>query len=361
VIVVGIDPHKKTHTAVAVDAVTGAIVGETTVRCDEGGRGQLVHWARGLDPDRTFAIEDCRHVSGRLERFLLVRGERVRRVPPKLTAGARRSGRARGKSDPIDATAVALAALREPDLPEASLAGPDHDVRLLLDHREDLVGERTRIQGRLRWHLHDLDLALEIPPKALDRRVWLDRLEAALNLLPASVQRRISLDLVVRCRELSAGIDALEREIASSMESLCPELLSVPGCGGLTAARILGETGGVSRFRDEGRFAMHAGVAPLPVSSGQTQRHRLNRQGNRQLNAALHRIAITQARIHEPAIAFLARKQAEGMSKREALRCLKRHLARVIFRTLRQSEQNQRMRVVEVEFGVEPSALSASA
>ncbi len=357
----GIDPHKKTHTAVAVDAATGLVVAETTVGCDEGGRGRLLEWARIHDAERVFAIEDCRHVSGRLERHLLARGERVVRVPPKLMARARRTTRSRGKSDPIDAAAVALAALREPDLPEARLEGPDHDVRLLLDHRDDLVQERTKIQGRLRWHVHDLDLALEIPPKALDRRVWLDRLADALCTLPPSVPRRIALDLVVRCRELTSSIDALEREISSLMDALGPELLAVPGCGALTAARLLGETGGAARFRDEGRFAMHAGVAPLPVSSGQSQRHRLSRQGNRQLNAALHRIAITQSRIHEPARAFLAKKHAEGMSKREALRCLKRHLARVVFRALQEMERNQSLRVVEVDFTVEPAAFAATA
>lgn len=129
-IVVGIDPHMKTHTAVALDAATGRSIGERTVNCSGDGHDELLSWARGLGPDRYFAIEDCRHVSGRLERHLLPRGERVVRVPPKMMAGARASARTYGKSDPIDAACVARAALREPHLPEASLSGPEQDVRL---------------------------------------------------------------------------------------------------------------------------------------------------------------------------------------------------------------------------------------
>ena len=360
-IVVGIDPHMKTHTAVAVDARTGRVAAETTIPCDEGGRAKLLSWARQLDDERTFAIEDCRHVSSRLERFLLGRGESVKRVPPKLMARERRASRTYGKSDPIDAAAVAAAALREPSLPEASLSGTEREVRLLIDHREDLVAERNRIQSRLRWHLHELEVGLYIPPNSLRRASWLARTEAALRDLPHTVQSRIALDLVERCRELTVAADALEREIVSLMQVLAPELLAIPGCGALTAARIVGETGGVARFGDDAKFAMHAGAAPLPASSGQSYRHRLNRQGNRQLNAALHRIAVTQMRVHPPAQAFIERKRSEGMSTREALRCLKRHLARVVFRALSEMERASANRVVTVEFAVEPTGIALGA
>ncbi|MDA3935693.1 MAG: transposase, partial [Actinomycetota bacterium] len=188
-IVIGIDPHMKTHTAVALDTVTGRSVGERTVNSSEAGHDELLRWARNLGPDRHFAIEDCRHVSGRLERFLLPRGERVVRVPPKMMAGARHSARTYGKSDPIDAACVARAALREPGLPEACLCGPEHDVRLLTDHRDDLVKERARVQKRLRWHCHDLEVELDLPPRVLDRYVWLDRLEGALRTPPESTRR----------------------------------------------------------------------------------------------------------------------------------------------------------------------------
>lgn len=333
-IVVGIDPHKKTHTAVAVDGTTGAEVATATVKARARGHDRLLSWARSLDQQRLFAVEDCRHVSGNLQRFLLARGERMKPVPPKLMAGARRGARTRGKSDPIDARAVAQAALRHPELPDAHLAGVERDVRLLLDHREDLVTERTRMQNRLRWHLHDLDPDYVVPTGGLDRWVWLDRTESHLGAMEQGVQVRIALDEVRRIRELTGEASRLQRELETLMRLVAPELLSIPGCASLTAAKLLGETGGVRRFRSEAAFALHAGTGPLEVSSGDRQRHRLNRSGNRQLNTALHRIAVTQKRIHPPAHAFLERKQREGKSTREALRCLKRHLARLVYKTL---------------------------
>jgi transposase len=332
--VVGIDPHKATHTAVALNGATGAEVARLTIKARHPGHERLLRWARSLDGDVLFAVEDCRHVSGGLQRFLLSRGERMVPVPPKLMAGARRGARTRGKSDPIDARAVAQAALRHPDLPAAHLAGVEREVRLLLDHREDLVAERTRVQNRLRWNLHDLDPDLAIPRGGLDRYVWLDRVRVHLQGVQASVQVRVALEQVEHVRELTRVAKALERELTTLVRLLAPELLAIRGCAALTAAKLLGETGGVRRFRSEAAFAMHAGASPLEVSSGERQRHRLNRSGNRRLNAALHRIAVTQKRIHPPAQAFLERKRGEGQDEREALRCLKRHLARSIYKTM---------------------------
>jgi transposase len=340
--VIGIDPHKQTHSAAAVERATGEVRGKRTVVARERGQGELLCWARSLDPERVWALEDCRHVSARLERFLLARGERVVRVPPGRMAGARKGGRERGKSDAIDALAVARAFLREPDLPVAVLAGSEREIRLLHDHREDLVCERTRIQNRLRWHLHDLDPALEIPAGALDRYVRLDRLAAWLSGQDeGSAQVRIARELVARCRELTRRINELQRELETLLACEAEELLELVGCGTLTAAKLVGEIAGVDRFAGDAKLAKHSGTAPLPASSGEVVRHRLNRKGNRQLNCALHRIAVTQARMHPPARAYLERKQAEGKSRREALRCLKRHLARTVYRALRAMEERK--------------------
>jgi hypothetical protein len=183
-----------------------------------------------------------------------------------MMAGARDSARHYGKSDPIDAACVARAALREPGLPEARLCGPEHDIRLLTDHRDDLVEERAKIQTRLRWHCHDLELPLVLPPRVLDRYVWLDRLEAELRALPASIRQRIALDELARCRELTVCVRTLEREIRDLAQVLVPELLAFPGCSAIGAAHLVGETAGVSRFGGESAFAMHNGTAPLPVS-----------------------------------------------------------------------------------------------
>jgi transposase len=341
VIVIGVDPHKATHTAAAVHAGLGELRGERTVKARQAGHEQLLDWARGLGDERRWALEDCRHVSVSLERFLLRSGEQVVRVPPKLMAGARRGARERGKSDAIDALAVARAFLREPELPVARLDGPEREIRLLVDHRDDLVAERTRLQQRLRWHLHELVPELELPAGCLDRRAWLERIARRLARYEQTVQVRICRELVARCRELSRRADELQRQIAALVRAHAPALLELPGCGVLTAAKLVGETAGAGRFSDEAKLAMHAGAAPLPASSGARQRHRLSRSGNRQLNCALHRIAVTQGRVHPPAQVYLARKERDGHSRKEALRCLKRHLARVVYRTLRAIEEEK--------------------
>jgi len=159
-------------------------------------------------------------------------------------------------------------------------------------------------------------------------------LERRLGVYEDTVLVRVALDEIVRIRELTLKARELEREIKVRMRMIAPSLLAVPGCAELTAGKIFGEVAGVDRFRSDAALALHAGAAPLEASSGERSRHRLNRRGNRQLNAALHRIAVTQLRIHEPAKLYVKRKMAEGKTKREALRCLKRHLARVVFNAL---------------------------
>jgi transposase len=334
VIVVGVDPHKQTHTGVAVTTL-GELKGELTVNARPKGHALLLSWARELSRQRVFALEDCRHVSGALERFLIGRGERVVRVPPKLMGEARRGARSFGKSDSIDAVAVARAALREPGLPEAHLEGPARDIQLLVDHRDDLVAERTRIQNRLRWHLHDLDPALDEQASRLERsHKRIEQLRRRLARREQTAQVRVCRDLVLSLKTLSGDVKALEGELELLLGRHATALLDLPGCGTLTAAKLVAEVAGVERFSDDSKLAKLAGVAPLDASSGKQRRHRLNRKGNRQLNCALHRIAVTQGRVHAPAREFLARKQAEGKSRREALRCLKRHLARVVFKLL---------------------------
>jgi len=157
-IVLGADMHKGSHTLAAVAAAKGELLGDKTVQVGDRGFAAALDWARGLGAERVWALEDCRHVSGAFERFLLVHGERVVRVATRLMAGARRGGRERGKSDLIDAIAIARAALREgvDRLPVAELAGVELDIRLLVDHRERLVRMRTALNNDLLWHLHDL-------------------------------------------------------------------------------------------------------------------------------------------------------------------------------------------------------------
>lgn len=331
-VVVGIDPHKHSHTAVAVDD-NGRELGHITVGNTSAELIRLMTWAQRLPGARRWAVEDCRHVAGALLRALTRGGQAVVMVPPKLMAQARASARTRGKSDPIDALAVARAALREPTLPEAHLDKQALEIRLLLDHREDLVTERTRMINRLQWHVHDLEIELA-PGAAWNRIVVLDRLRGRLGQLDGGVRVEIAVELIEQIIALTRRIGQLKRRIEAQIKPLAPQLLALPGCAGLTAAKILAETAGVERFRSSAAFAMHAGTAPIPVWTGNRTRFRLNRGGNRQLNAALHRIAITQLRIHPPAQELVARRMAAGKSKTEALRILRRHLADIVYHRL---------------------------
>lgn len=332
-VILGIDAHKRTHTVVAIDEAGRELGAKTTVSTTTEAHLELVRWADRFGARRRFAVEDCRHLSRRLEADLLGAGEEIVRVPPKMMAHARDAARTYGKSDPIDALAVARAAAREPDLPVARLDGPSRELRLLVDHREDLVRDRTGHINRLRWHLHELDPAWDPPVRALVRLKHLEAVAARLEGLETTLAR-IALDLVVRIRELTVAAGALEREIVERVRGLAANLLGLAGVGALSAAKILAETADVRRFRSKDAFARHNGTAPLPVWSGNRVRHRLSRTGNRQLNAAIHRIAITQIRCHDGAKAYLERRMASGNTKTEALRALKRKLSDVVYRTL---------------------------
>jgi transposase len=362
-IVIGTDTHKQSHTCGAVFAGTGQLAGELTAPARKAGFAALLDWGRDLDPERIWAIEDCRHVSGSFERFLVAQGERVVRVPPKMMGESRRGERTRGKSDPIDALAVARAALREgPEtLPAAHLDEEALELKLLLDHREDLVKARSEDQQRLRWHLHDLWPDFELPAGCLDRIVWLDRVARKLSRAEQGARVRVSRELVRAIRERTKRASELEREIGVMASARAPQLLELAGCGPLTAAKLLAETAGVARFSSDAKLARMAGVAPIPASSGTRTRLRLDRGGNRQLNCAVHRIAVTQSRIHAPAREFLARKRAEGKSTREALRCLKRHLIRRVWRLLNDSEIDRALKTADSQRGTPAPQFAAAA
>jgi transposase len=238
------------------------------------------------------------------------------RVAPKLVAGARRSARQRGKSDAIDAVCIARGALREglDTLPSARLAGPELDVRLLVDHRERLGAQRTQLINDLRWHLHDLWPELDIPARVLTGGRWQDRVAGRLARAVQTARVRIARDEPRRIRELTRSIDALERELATLVAAVAPSLLDERGCGVLTAAKLIGEIAGIQRVASDAKLARLAGSAPIPASSGRTTCHRLDRGGNRQLNCALHRLAVTKGRLDPDTAASLARKQADGKS-----------------------------------------------
>jgi len=340
-VVVGADVHKRTHTFVAIDEV-GRKLGEKVVEATSIGHRQAVRWARSqFGVELVWAIEDCRHLSARLERDLLAADQKVVRVPPKLMALTRKSARTRGKSDPIDALAVARAYLREPDLPIASHDEVSRELKLLIDRREDLVGQRTSTINRLLWRIHELDPSRAPKPASLDlakhRRLLGDWLSTQSGLVA-----ELARDELADITRLTEAINALAKRIGERVRVIAPALLAMPGCGELTAAKIIGETAGVSRFKSEAAFARHSGVAPIPVWSGNTAgRVRMTRSGNRQLNAALHRIAVTQIRLEGLGQTYYRHRLTDGDSSTEALRCLKRRLARVVFHHLHTDEKTR--------------------
>jgi transposase len=231
-VVIGVDSHKQTHTVVAVDEA-GRKLAERTAATTADGHLELLGWSRTW-PERTWALEDCRNLTRRLEADLLKAGEAVLRVPTKLMAGARRSAREPGKSDPIDALSVARAALREPNLPVARLDGSERELRLLVDYREVLISDRTGHQSRLRWFL--VELGIPEPPS---RRLALPVVLAGVDLQLVGRTEpcaRIARDLIARISEMTRAIDDLGRQIGELTETLAPSLMGLFGCGSLTAA-----------------------------------------------------------------------------------------------------------------------------
>jgi transposase len=244
--------------------------------------------------------------------------------------------RERGKSDPIDALAIARAALREGvgSLPTARLAGVELEIRLLGLHRERLVDSRTRMINELRWQLHDLWPEWEIPKRVLIRPSWQTKVAGRLRRAKTTVQVQIARDMITRIRELTRTINQLYKQLTGLVKQVAPQLLAEPGLGVLIAAKLIGEIAGIDRFTSEAQLARVSGCAPIPVSSGRTDRHRLDPGSNRQLNHAIHMLALTKIS-HDPQTAvYIAKQRRNGKTNREAIRILKRHLVRRIYHLL---------------------------
>jgi transposase len=207
-IVLGVDMHKRSHTLVALDAATGATRGQLTIPASDDGTLQALRFAAQLVGERVWALEDCRHVNGRLERGLVASGDRVVRVAPGLTESSRRAAREPGKSDPIDATAIARAALREgiDTLPVAFLDEQAHEIRVLTDYRDQLINERVRLVSRLRWHLVQIapELEAQIRPAGLEGPRIRARLIRQLGRLPHSPQLRVAKPILKRICDIYA-------------------------------------------------------------------------------------------------------------------------------------------------------------
>jgi transposase len=327
---IGIDTHKRTLAACAVDDV-GTVIAEETFACDRAGFGELAVWAAAVAPGATIGIEGSSSYGAPLAHHLVAAGHAVREVPPQLSRRERARSRRAGKSDPGDALAIARVTAREPDLPPVRIEDRTTELGLLADAREDVVRAQTQARNRLHAHLVVLLPGYGRTASQLVSRRQLDAIERALADLPG-IRAELGRTLLAEVRGLGHRADELERTIAGLVAG--HPLLGLPGVGVLTAARLVAETGDVTRFRSAAAFAMLAGVAPIPASSGAVHRMRLNRGGNRRLNRALYTIALSQAWHHEPAKAYIARKRADGKSWVEAMRCLKHRVSRPVFRLL---------------------------
>ncbi|MHB8400063.1 MAG: IS110 family RNA-guided transposase [Candidatus Limnocylindrales bacterium] len=336
---IGIDTHKDSLAACAVDELGGALA-ERTFRNDPPGHRDLLAWAGAVAPGAVVGVEGSASFGAAAARFLLGAGLPVREVPPQLSSRERTRTRRAGKSDPGDALAIARVTAREADLPPVRVADRSLEISLRVEAREDLVTEMARVRNRLH-----ADLRVLVPGYG-ERAVNLvaachQRVVGGLLRRLTGVQAELARARLARLRALGAEERALAARIGAMVTG--HPLLELPGAGPLVTAKLLGETGDIGRFRSADAFAALTGVAPIPASSGQTSRMRLNRGGNRQLNRALHVIALAQARRHPPAKAYIERKRAEGKTHREAVRALKRQLVRTVFRLLQEGAASARM------------------
>jgi len=335
---IGIDTHKDSLAACAVDEL-GRVLAEASFANDPGGHAALGRWANAAAPGARLGFEGSSSYGAAAARALDLAGFAVCEVPPQLSRRERSRTRRAGKSDPGDALAIARVTAREASLPPIRRVDPTTELALLMEARGDLVAEATRVRNRLH-----ADLVVLVPGYSgrianLVAERHLVRAGRALRGRPG-VHAELARERLAQLRRLGVRI----RGLACRIERLVAghPLLRVPGIGELTAAALIAESGDVGRFRSADAFAMLAGVAPIPASSGQVQRMRLNRGGNRQLNRAIHTIAIVQSRVSPLAKAFIARKVAEGRSWKDAIRSLKRHLARIVFRLLLEGADQRR-------------------
>jgi transposase len=327
---IGIDTHKDSLAACAVDEL-GAVLGEASFRNDPAGHADLAAWADRVAPGATLGFEGSSTYGAAAARTIERRGFTVREVPPQLSRRERQRTRRAGKSDPGDALAIARVTARETDLPPIRRVDPTTELGLLVAARTDVVAEATRVRNRLHADLIVLVPGYGVSAANLVSQRHLLTVARTLRRVPG-IHSELARERLVELRRLQAR----SRVLGTRIEQLVAghPLLGLPGVGPLTAAALVARTGDPGRFHSADAFAMLAGVAPIPASSGQTQRMRLNRGGNRQLNRALHVIALVQARQHPPAVTYIARKVAEGKSRRDAIRCLKRQLVPTVFRLL---------------------------
>jgi transposase len=332
--VVGVDPHRDLHALAVVDVRSGVVVFESSVSADSSGYAEALRVAQQHPPGRrAFAVEGTGSFGAGLTRFLADHGEQVFEI-----GRVRRQRRSQGKTDALDAARAARSVFEQkrPATPRSS--GEREALRALMAAREGAVNAKRAGLCQLRALLITAPEPLRSELRPLSRARLLNRLSATRPERRQDPELRgtlLALRAVARrVQQLTAEERELAREIEKLTTELAPQLLNQPGIGPLLAAQIVLSWSHRGRMVSEAAFARLAGAAPIPASSGQTIRYRLDRTGDRQLNRALHQIAVTRRRTHRPTIDYIQRRIQEGKSRREATRCLKRYLARNLYRLL---------------------------
>ncbi len=329
----GIDSHKDTLAVAVIDGGGRAVV-VRQLPDDPAGFTALAALAAEHQVKR-MGIEGSTNFGWAAAMHLLEAGVCVVEVPPGLTSRERSSRPGQGKTDPVDAVAIARITAREEHLPAVRpMDGLPADLRVLMDYREQLIAERTGIANRVHAELGWLHPGYQ---QRLPRLTSRSHVQAALQLLEndSSVRAAVTRARLTRLLAIGAELAGLRTQITALVTASQTSLTGIYGIGVFVAARILAEIVDIRRYPSRHAFAAANGSAPIPASSGRTVRHRLNRGGNRQLNRALYTIAITEIRADTPGRLYYERKRAEGKTSREALRCLKRRLSDVVYRTLR--------------------------
>ncbi|MBY5163151.1 IS110 family transposase [Salsipaludibacter albus] len=351
--VIGVDAHKRSHTAVVLDN-DEQISNQLRLVADRRQTDRLLAWAARW-PDRIFAIENARGLGRLLAQQLVGRGETVVDVPGRLTARTRRlSGHSARKSDEFDARSVAIVGANHTSLRRVELDDTPAELRVLLDRRWHLVSARHRVICR--FHDRITELTAGGANKALSPTAAAKALRSIRTDNPADAARRqAAKDLLAEWRWLTRRINDAQRRLDQAVAMHGTTLTDIDGIGTTSAAAIVAIVEDPTRFLTRGHFASYNGTAPVDASSGDHDRHRLNRRGNRQLNKVIHTAAITQIRRDGPGRDYYERKLAEGKKHLEALRCLKRQLSDVIYRRMLADHRHMQT-VRDGQMGTRPKA-----
>ncbi len=344
-VVIGMDPHKRSATIEVIDE-REQVLAAGRFGTDRGGYRAMLAAGR-VFADRVWAVEGCNGIGRHIAQRLVADGEPVVDVPAKLSARARVFSTGQGrKTDPVDAHSVALVGLRSTGLRVIEVDDATVALRLLIDRRDELGVARTQTINRIHR------LLLELLPGGAKTFLSADQAKALLaSVRPRDIvgrtRRRLAAELIAELAVIDKRIKTADRELGELIDATGSILRELHGIGPANAARLLGDVGDIARFADRGRFASWNGTDPLDASSGDQQRHRLSRAGNRRINRVLHLMALTQLRTDTEGRRYYDRKVASGKTRRETMRCLKRRLSDIVYAQMRADAKNDSRRARE--------------